>query len=81
MSTFEHWAHRLYPKFTFDDCLEKIESLGHKREIQVNVFKNNFRVFGINKSNKHVSNKCVYFVKFFEYCVGLPVGQCKVSFN
>ena len=35
MSTFEHWAHRLYPKLAFDDCLEKIESLGHKREIQV----------------------------------------------
>nr|CAB3266970.1 TIMELESS-interacting protein-like [Phallusia mammillata] len=34
MSKLEHWAHRLFPKFMFDDCLEKIEALGHKKEIQ-----------------------------------------------
>uniref|UniRef100_H2ZC08 TIMELESS-interacting protein n=1 Tax=Ciona savignyi TaxID=51511 RepID=H2ZC08_CIOSA len=34
MNKLEHWAHRLYPKFTFDDCMEKIEALGHKKEIQ-----------------------------------------------
>ncbi|XP_078483697.1 TIMELESS-interacting protein [Ciona intestinalis] len=34
MGKIEHWAHRLYPKYTFDDCLEKIEALGHKKEIQ-----------------------------------------------
>lgn len=35
MSHLEHWAHRLYPKMMFDDCLEKIEKLGHKKEIRV----------------------------------------------
>lgn len=35
MSRMEHWAHRLHPKMTFDDCLEKIARLGHKKEIQV----------------------------------------------
>nr|CAB3266969.1 TIMELESS-interacting protein-like [Phallusia mammillata] len=35
MSKLEHWAHRLFPKFMFDDCLEKIEVLGHKKEIQM----------------------------------------------
>lgn len=35
LSHLEHWAHRLHPKMTFDDCLEKIERLGHKKEIQV----------------------------------------------
>nr|XP_039266629.1 TIMELESS-interacting protein-like [Styela clava] len=34
MSHLEHWAHRLYPRMTFDDCLEKVEKLGHKKEIQ-----------------------------------------------
>lgn len=27
---YEHWAHRLYPKMTFKDVLEKIEHLGMK---------------------------------------------------
>jgi len=35
LSALEHWAHRLFPKLAFDDCLEKIESLGQKREIKV----------------------------------------------
>ncbi|XP_076801532.1 TIMELESS-interacting protein-like isoform X1 [Clavelina lepadiformis] len=34
LTKLEHWAHRLYPKLTFEDCLEKIEALGHKKEIQ-----------------------------------------------
>lgn len=27
---YEHWAHRLYPKMTFKDVLEKVEHLGLK---------------------------------------------------
>lgn len=27
---YEHWAHRLYPKMTFRDVLEKVEHLGLK---------------------------------------------------
>lgn len=33
MVHLEHWAHRLYPKMMFDDCLDKIEKLGHKKEV------------------------------------------------
>lgn len=33
LSHLEHWAHRLYPKMMFKDCLEKIGKLGHKKEI------------------------------------------------
>lgn len=33
MGRLEHWAHRLYPKFQFDDCLQKIEKLGSRRPI------------------------------------------------
>lgn len=35
MKRMEHWCHRLYPKFNFDDCLAKIENLGNKRDLQV----------------------------------------------
>ncbi|CAG2061199.1 unnamed protein product [Timema podura] len=34
MNQMKHWAHRLYPRFQFDDCLEKIEKLGHKKPLQ-----------------------------------------------
>jgi TIMELESS-interacting protein len=37
MKRLEHWAHRLYPRFQFDDCLDKIEKLGQKKPVQVNV--------------------------------------------
>ena len=35
MSRLEHWAHRLFPKLTFDDFVERLEKLGVKKEIQV----------------------------------------------
>jgi hypothetical protein len=37
MKRLEHWAHRLYPRFQFDDCLDKIEKLGQKKPVQVNM--------------------------------------------
>lgn len=35
MKTYEYWCHRLFPKLPFDDCLEKIETLGNKKPVQV----------------------------------------------
>lgn len=35
MGRLEHWAHRLFPKFQFDDCLKRIEKLGSKRAVAV----------------------------------------------
>lgn len=34
MSRLEHWSHRLFPKFQFDDFLEKVEKLGTKKVVQ-----------------------------------------------
>ncbi|XP_019389392.1 PREDICTED: TIMELESS-interacting protein [Crocodylus porosus] len=34
MRRMEHWAHRLYPKLPFDDFIDKVESLGNKKEVQ-----------------------------------------------
>ncbi|KAF7992026.1 hypothetical protein HCN44_001351 [Aphidius gifuensis] len=35
MKRMEHWGHRLYPKYNFDDLLDKLSILGAKREVQV----------------------------------------------
>ena len=37
MSRLEGWTHRLYPKFNFDDVLEKVEHLAKKREVRVRI--------------------------------------------
>ncbi|BFY98990.1 hypothetical protein BsWGS_02030 [Bradybaena similaris] len=34
MQTLEHWAHRLFPKMTFGEVLERTERLGAKKEVQ-----------------------------------------------
>lgn len=44
LKKLEHWAYRLYPKFKFEDCLKKIESLGKKRSVMVCYFYSYFKV-------------------------------------
>ncbi|KAJ2944947.1 hypothetical protein O0L34_g1844 [Tuta absoluta] len=39
LKKLEHWAYRLYPKFKFEDCLKKIETLGKKRTVSVHLTK------------------------------------------
>ncbi|CAK1547820.1 unnamed protein product [Leptosia nina] len=39
LKKLEHWAYRLYPKFKFEDCLKKIETLGKKRIVMVHLHK------------------------------------------
>ncbi|XP_055546407.1 protein TIPIN homolog [Wyeomyia smithii] len=34
MQRMQHWAHRMFPKYTFDDCLEKCETLGNKQAMK-----------------------------------------------
>ncbi|KAK2722968.1 TIMELESS-interacting protein-like isoform X1 [Artemia franciscana] len=34
MGKLQLWVHRLFPRMKFDDSLEKIEALGHKKSIQ-----------------------------------------------
>ncbi|KAJ8417227.1 hypothetical protein AAFF_G00284540 [Aldrovandia affinis] len=34
MQRMENWAHRLYPKLQFEDFIDKLESLGGKKEVQ-----------------------------------------------
>lgn len=35
MNRMQQWCHRLFPKYTFDDTLKKIETLGHKTQVMV----------------------------------------------
>lgn len=35
IKNYEYWCHRLFPKLPLDDCLAKIETLGHKKPVQV----------------------------------------------
>lgn len=39
MMRVEYWAHRLFPKFDYDDFLSKMETLGTKKDLQVFVKK------------------------------------------
>uniref|UniRef100_A0A8K9WN47 TIMELESS-interacting protein n=1 Tax=Oncorhynchus mykiss TaxID=8022 RepID=A0A8K9WN47_ONCMY len=34
MQRMENWAHRLYPKLPFEDFIDKLETLGSKKEVQ-----------------------------------------------
>ncbi|XP_056645177.1 TIMELESS-interacting protein [Diorhabda sublineata] len=35
LKIYEYWCHRFYPKFTFDDCIRKLEALGNKKSTQI----------------------------------------------
>lgn len=39
MKRIEHWAHRLFPKYDFDDFLERVENLGSKKDLNVFLLK------------------------------------------
>lgn len=35
INRLEQWTHRLFPRYTFDDAIDKIEKLGKKNEVKV----------------------------------------------
>ncbi|XP_066142620.1 TIMELESS-interacting protein [Euwallacea fornicatus] len=37
MKTYEYWCHRLFPKFPFDTCMDRLEKLGSKKEVQTHI--------------------------------------------
>lgn len=39
MKHLEHWAHRLYPNYTFDDFVAHVEKLGRKKELQTHMYR------------------------------------------
>lgn len=39
MKRLEHWAHRLYPNFNFDDFIGTCEKLGKKKDIQRHMYR------------------------------------------
>lgn len=39
MKRLGHWAHRLYPSYTFDDFINQVEKLGTKKELQTHMYR------------------------------------------
>lgn len=39
MKRLEHWAHRLYPSYTFDDFVDTVEKLGKKKTMQTHMYR------------------------------------------
>lgn len=39
MKRLEHWAHRLYPSYTFDDFISTVEKLGKKKQMQTHMYR------------------------------------------
>lgn len=35
INRLEQWTHRLFPRYTFDDAIDKLEKLGKKNEVKV----------------------------------------------
>lgn len=35
INRLEQWTHRLFPRYTFDDSIDKLENLGKKNEVKV----------------------------------------------
>ncbi|KAJ3648832.1 hypothetical protein Zmor_020604 [Zophobas morio] len=42
LKTYEYWCHRLFPKYPFDECISKIESLGTKKPVLTHIKKIRF---------------------------------------
>ncbi|RXG67175.1 TIMELESS-interacting protein, partial [Armadillidium vulgare] len=56
MKKIEHWAHRLFPKFTFDDSLKQIEKLGSKKNVQNMVKRIRLDMFQSDELNENPEN-------------------------
>lgn len=39
LKTYEYWCHRLFPKYPFDSCIARLETLGFKRAVVTNIKK------------------------------------------
>uniref|UniRef100_A0A915MNB7 TIMELESS-interacting protein n=1 Tax=Meloidogyne javanica TaxID=6303 RepID=A0A915MNB7_MELJA len=52
LNKMECWAHNLFPKMNFDDCLDKIEKLGRKRLVQNNPTINSKETHKKNQKSK-----------------------------
>ncbi|XP_023020430.2 uncharacterized protein [Leptinotarsa decemlineata] len=57
MKTYEYWCHRLFPKFPFDACIARLETLGTKRGTQVLMKKIRLGMEIADDDNKMVSDE------------------------
>nr|CAG4641932.1 EOG090X0AVC [Eurycercus lamellatus] len=57
LKKMEHWAHRLFPKLPFDDCIERVEKLGNNRSVQVFMKKIRMDVLESSELNNDVNDE------------------------
>lgn len=71
LKKLEHWAYRLYPKFKFEDCLKKIETLGKKRPVMVGNLYYSVKSLQLHKMIEDQSCKILLFGRLEEmfYCL------------
>ena len=63
MQRYEHWAHRLFPKFPFADVVDQVENLGNKKLVQVRQGKSCFEF--PERVLKQVVYMMLTFVRFW----------------
>lgn len=56
MKRLEHWAHRLYPAFNFDDFLGTCEKLGKKKQIQTHMYRYRQGLLEPEKPSDHIED-------------------------
>lgn len=57
MKRLEHWAHRCYPIYRFDDFIAQVEKLGRKKEMQSHMYRYRHGLLeDMTKSNDIVEN-------------------------
>lgn len=52
MKRLEHWAHRLYPNYRFDDFVTQVEKLGRKKEMQTHMYRYRHNMLEESKGKK-----------------------------
>ncbi|CAK9296610.1 unnamed protein product, partial [Gordionus sp. m RMFG-2023] len=55
LDMYEHWALRLFPKYSFEDVIDKIENLGHKNVVKTTLH-NMHQLFKDELNSQRMSN-------------------------
>ena len=56
MKRLEHWAHRLYPNYDFDDFIATAEKLGKKKQMQTHMYRYRQGILEVDKVQAEVAS-------------------------
>ncbi|KAI9584168.1 protein TIPIN homolog [Glossina fuscipes] len=78
MKRLQHWGHRMYPTYKFDDVLSKIEVLGKKKPLQVHMSRYRLGLLeSLKQTDKNVSEE----EKEIEEETDIPVNDVYDEFD